>query len=357
MTLARLLTHLSRDGFESTVVSLTTAGPVAGSLRQAGFDVVALGLSRARFATAAWRLGARLREFRPNLVQTWLYHADLLGGAVARLSVSCPVLWNLRTATPVPLSFSTRAVATMCAKASHLLPTRIVCCSEAAAREHARYGYDSTRMVVIHNGFDTARLGPDLDARADLRSELGIPMQAKVVGYVARFDSLKDHATFVAAAGLLARTLPEVFFVLCGDDTTWENSTLASWIDRANVRDRFRLLGRRSDVKRVNALFDIATCCSLTEGLPNVVGEAMACGVPCVVTDTGDSALLVGDTGRVVPTADPSALAAAWAEMLRMDGAALAAMGTRSRQRIESEFDLSKMGQKYAALYRRVSGE
>ena len=157
-------------------------------------------------------------------------------------------------------------------------------------------------MVVIPNGFDLETCRPDSAARESVRNELQIPEDAPVIGLVARFNPQKDHRTFIQAARLLHNDRPDVRFVLCGAQVSWDNQALVRWIEEGGVRKQVYLLGRRNDIPRLTASFDIAaSSSSFGEGFPNVLGEAMSCGVPCVTTDVGGSALIVGQNGMVVP--------------------------------------------------------
>ena len=268
---------------------------------------------------AVLRLAKWLREDRPDVIQTWMYHADLIGGLAAKLAGGIPLAWGIRQSNLSDQGSRRLTIHTMrmCAQVSRWLPARIVCCSEASQRVHAALGYATEKMIVIPNGFDLRAYKPDSAARESVRAELQIPADAPVIGLVGRFDPQKDHHTFVCAAALLHRSRPDVHFLLCGDDVTWENAELRGWIEEAGIRKQCRLLGRRNDLSRLTAALDIAaSSSSFGEGFPNVIGEAMACGVPCVVTDVGDSALIVGQTGRVVPPQNPKELANALSELV-----------------------------------------
>jgi len=211
-------------------------------------------------------------------------------------------------------------------------------------------------MLVIPNGSDLSTFKPALEARRSVRRELGLREGIPLVGLVARFDLPKDHRTFVRAAALLHDRVPEANFVLCGDGITWENPQLTEWIDAAGIRSCCHLLGRRLDVPRLTAALDVASSSSAySEAWPLVVGEAMACGVPCVVTDIGDSALIVGDTGRVVPPKDPEALAEAWYELLAVGPDVRARLGVAARRRIEERFSLTSAIAKYEELYEGIA--
>jgi glycosyltransferase involved in cell wall biosynthesis len=197
---------------------------------------------------------------------------------------------------------------------------------------------------------------PSAKARRKVRQELGISEDAPVVGYVARFHPQKDHGTFVAAAGLLALQMPNTHFVLCGDGMDSDNAQLSAWVRRAAVADRCHLIGRRSDVQDVTAAFDVATLASAYgEGFPNIVGEALACGVPCVVTDVGDAAFIVGNDDLVVPPGDPQALFGAWERVLTLGPGERQALGTAGRERIAEHFSLDAMVSRYEALYHDIA--
>ena len=174
-------------------------------------------------------------------------------------------------------------------------------------------GYDSSRFEIIPNGFDLGQYKPDAAARAEVRKELSIEPDAPLIGMVARFDPQKDHRSFVAAAGALHARRPDVRFVLVGKDCDAQNAGLGRWIaEQPGLGNVMRLLGRRGDVARLTAAFDLATSTSAYgEAFPNVLGEAMACAVPCVATDVGESAHIIGDTGRIVERDRPEKIAAA----------------------------------------------
>lgn len=357
--LERLLSALDGGEFGAAVWSLGALGPVGERLARRGVPVHALGFGRRlpdprRFH----RLVRELRAWRPDVVQTWMYHADLLGGIAASMAGRIPVVWNLRQSTLVRgrTRGTTLAIAKLCALLSARLPSRIVSCSEAAAAAHRAFGYDASRLVCIPNGFDLSRFRPDPQARASLHRELGLEDATPLVGMIARFDPQKDHRTFLAAAGLLAAARPAARFLLCGEGMHAGNAQLQGWIEAAGVHGRCLLLGPRADLPRITAALDVATSSArYGEGFPNVIGEAMACGVPVVATEVGDSGLILGDCGRLVAPGDPAALAAGWEALLALPPEARAAGGLRGRERIAARFSLAAIAARYAALYREVA--
>lgn len=357
--LLRLLGAMDRARFPARVVALQSGGALAERARALGVPVVELGV---RGVVGAARAFARLRRLLAGetaVVQTWMYHADLLGGLAARFGGRAPVVWNVRqtTLTPELKKASTLRIARWCARLSRTVPRAVVCNSAAALEAHAAFGYARERLTVIPNGFDTAVFHPDAGARAAVRAELRLPPEAKLVGLVARFDPHKDHDTFFKAAAIAAAADPSLYFLLCGEGVEESNPVFAAFLRREGLVERCRLLGRRDDTPRLNAALDVATLTSVSEGFPNVLGEAMACGVPCVVTRAGDAADLVGDTGRVVPPRSPEALAAAWREELTAPPEVRQRRGAAARARIEAHYSLPAVAKRYADLYARVAAE
>ena len=359
MMLYRLMSQLDRTRFKPHVVSLLAHGPLSDKIRSLGIPVRSLGMRQGiPNPSALFRLARWLRADRPDVMQTWMYHADLLGALAARLAGRTPISWGIHHSDLSAEANRRRTLLTVraCAPISRWLPAKIVCCSEASRSVHAAVGYAAEKMVVIPNGIDPDLFRPDPHARAAVRSQLGLPADAPVIGLVGRFHPYKDHDNFFRAARLLHRRHPEAWFVLCGNGVTWDNPQLVRWIDSAEVRERCRLLGMRDDLPDLNNGFDIASLSSMGEAFPNVVLEAMACGVPCVVTDVGDAARMVGDTGTVVPRRDPRALAEAWSAMLRMDRADRAGLGAAARQRVLDEFSLARAVARYEHLFAELAG-
>lgn len=338
------------------VISLTGDGPVGERIRSIDVPVRTLGMSAYRpNPLLLLQLSRWIRAARANVVQTWMYHADFIGGLAAKLADRrVPVIWNVRASNldPAVVGAGARSFARLSALASGWLPEQIVTCSQAAAELHIANGYPRARVTVIPNGFDLAQYRPDPQAREEMRSVLGVMPNEVLIGLVARFHPMKDHETFIRAARQLHNDESNVRFVLCGKEMVWENAELVTWIEQAGLRERFLLLGERSDISRVNAGLDIASLTSrAAEGFPNVLGEAMACEVPCVATDVGDSALIVGETGRVVPPRDHVALAFAWRELIQMGPEGRRSLGQQARERVSKNFSLPAVAGQYEALY------
>jgi glycosyltransferase involved in cell wall biosynthesis len=355
--LYRLVCGMDSSIFENEVISLTDLGPMAEKFQDCGIRVRAL---RMKPGTPnpyhVLRLARWLHESRPAVIQTWMYHANLIGGLAANLAGLSTVIWNIRH-SQLDLRVDKRSTvwtARACAPLSRL--TRlIICCSEAARRAHMDLGYPSDRMEVIPNGFDLETFKPNPAQRQAIRAELNLVSTNTAIGMVARFHPIKGHQNFLAAAGRLHRDFPNVRFLLCGEGVVPENRELTSWINGFRIADVCHLLGEREDIPQVMNAMDIMTSPSIGESFPNAVAEAMACGVPCVVTDVGDSGAILGETGRVVPPSSPDALAEAWRDLLDAGFEGRAQLGLLARQRIEQRFALKNVIERYQALYVQVA--
>lgn len=337
------------------VISLTGHGKYGPLLEALGIPVLSLDMPRGRVTVAGlWRLYARLRAARPDTVQTWMYHADLLGGGAARLAGYRNICWGIHHSDlgQAGTARSTVAVARLCARLSRRIPRAVICCAVKSKRVHAAFGYAPERLVVVPNGYDLSVFRPDPETGAVLRAQLGLAPEAPVIGFVARYDPLKDHANLLAALARLNDTGDAPACLLAGTGMDAGNTALVGEIDRLGLTGRIHLLGRRDDVPAVMNALDVHVMSSASEAFPNVLAEAMASGTPCIATDVGDASEILGDTGWIVPTRDPQALAGA----LRTALAAHSAPGWIDRQEaarahIVAHFSIDRMVESYNAVW------
>ncbi len=356
MSLCKLVENIDSASFDCSVVSFLPKGPLAERIKKAGIPVHFLEMDkRSGLVSAFWRLWCLVREVSPDMVQTWMYHADLLGGIAGKLC-GVPVVWNIRHSNMDPRVNRRRTVwiAHLCALLSGVVPAKIVCCAYRAMQVHAGIGYNEDKMLVIPNGFDLDAFHPDGQAERELRLEIGVPDGATLVGAVGRYDTQKGFVDFFRAAREIVRQDASSHFLLCGKGMDWGNEELVGMMDES-LRARTRLLGARSDIPCILPSLDVFVMSSIAgEAFPNVVGEAMACGVPCVVTDVGDAARIVGDTGCVVPPGDWAALAASVRHTLDLPNAERASLGRAARLRICENYDIKKTTKQYEELYRSI---
>jgi glycosyltransferase involved in cell wall biosynthesis len=345
--LYKLLGSMDRRRFDPLVVSLTRGGALAPSIAALGIPVLEPSPSSVR----------KIQTFRPDILQGWMYHGNLAAQAMAvLLPAPVPVLWNVRGSHHIlgREKLHTAIAIWLNARLARL-PYRIVNNSASSAQLHERHlGFPPGRWEIIPNGFDPERFRPSESARREIREELHLPPAALLIGLIGRYHAMKDHSNFVTAAGLLGASEPEAHFVMAGRGVDRNNAVLTGEIRAARVAGRTSLLGARGDIPRVMAALDIATSSSFSEGFPNVVGEAMCCGVPCVVTDVGDSARLVGDTGLVVPARAAAPLAAAWRDLISRGRQGRLTAGSAGRARIASHFSIAAVAARYERLYDRA---
>ena len=355
--LAELLNHTPSD-LEVRVFSLIDGGPIADRIESLGVKVTGLHMLAGRpSVTALLSLAAELREYRPAIVHTWMYHADLMGGVAAKLAGVRHVVWHLHNSdlSPQRVRLMTRLVVRLCAVLSYVVPDVIVSCSEAAVRTHRARGYSARRFTVIPNAVDTNRFEPSASARAAIREEFGFSDQRLLVGLVARIDVQKNHRGFFEAVRVFFERGGDADFLLVGRGVTSDHWQLPGWREATGHPERIVLAGPREDVPRVMAALDVATSSSLGEAFPMVLIEAMACGVPCVTSDVGDSALIVSDTGIAVPSDDAAALAAAWERLLTMPAVERGELGQRARTRVLDNYTIEKISERVWGLYRELA--
>ena len=359
--LARLVAGDTAGSVSHSVVSLKPGGVLRASMEADGTPVRDLAVGNNLGALGGLvRLAGIIGTTQPAVVHSWLYHADLLATLALALSGrrrATRLIWGIRCSDMDMRRYarSTRYVL----KLLPLLSSRtdlVLCNSDAGRAAHERLGYRPPRWQVVPNGLDLDRFRPRRDERGAVRAELGLSEDDFVVGMCARVDPMKDHATFVEAATVLTSTVPEARFILIGAGTDEPGSALDRAIAASGIGGRFVRLGRHRDVGRLHAALDIATLSSaFGEGFPNVLAEAMACAVPCVATDVGDSASIVGDTGIIVPSGEAQALAAAWDALRREGRDTRTVRGAAARRRVADRYALAAMIEAYGALYRELA--
>jgi glycosyltransferase involved in cell wall biosynthesis len=346
------------DAARCKVVSLGDSGLFGPRLEQLGVEVVALGMNPRRPSPLALlRLARLLRRWRPQLVQTWMYHADLLGGIAARLA-GVPVCWGIRQSDLSPLvnKASTRLIARLCALLSRRVPARIVSCSQKAAEVHRALGY-AAPFVVVPNGLDVREWQPRPELREAVRRELGLGVDEFVFAHAGRADPQKDHGNLARAFSLLPTGPGRPRLLLCGKGLGPSDPYQQALPFSAEARSALVALGERDDLPRLWQAADAFILSSSGEAFPNVLAEAMACGLPCVTTDVGDAGEIVGQTGRVVPAGDAPALARAMQSLRLLAPHERQALGRAARQRIEARYTLERMATGFRDVWNDVIRE
>ncbi|MGH8281719.1 MAG: glycosyltransferase [Gammaproteobacteria bacterium] len=355
--LERLIGTMDSTRFSHSVVTLFNMGKVGEHLRAHGINVTVLETRKAVPFMGLWRLRNIIRTEKPDLIQSWLYNSNI-AASLARIltGIRCPLIWNVRhsldawQAEPWDTRFTIRLGGIL-----SRTPTQVIFNSGRAVGQHERYGYRKDRAVVIPNGIDGAHFYPDEGKRADMRARLGLDESDVVVGTLGRFHTLKNQVGFLRAAHSMLGQRADLRFVMAGGGVTPDNGHLIRLIRELELSDRVLLLGEVDETAALLNAMDIFVSPSLAEGFPNAVGEAMACGRPCVVTDAGASAELVSDAGIVVPRDAPQALADAVVGMVNAGRERRHDLGVLARQRILQEYDQTRIAERYAVLYEEMA--
>ncbi len=355
--LLRLLERIDRTEFSPSVICLTDIGEIGAQISALGVRVEALGMRHARFNVMPFiRLVQHMREIRPDVVHTWMYHADLVGGLAARFAKATTLIWSVRSADFLGehTRWSTKLLLALCVRMSSWLPDVILYNSEKGIVFHRACGYSARNNVVITNGVDLKEFTPNTLARLAVREELGLASDTPLIGLIGRFDRLKNHAGFIQAAAYLHRMIPNVHFLMAGARVDWGNRELVQWVHEYKLSMHCHLLGSRMDIPRIIAALDVASLSSSSEAFPNVLIEALACGVPCISTNAGDASLILGDDRWIVPIGDMGGLATRWAQFLRLADTEKSICAQRARQRAIDKYDINITVQHYEAVYRNT---
>jgi len=340
------------------VVSLRSVEDLPVYFKAKEFLVKSLDMEPGEFSFAKLQdLIQIVRSYQPDLIQTWLYHADLMGSLAAWLGGKIPVVWGIHHTTTGKDSVkpSTWRIVGLLKIIARFSPAKIVCCSHSSSRTHRDLGFPDHKIITVLNGIDTDKFSPNPGARQALRRELGLAEHEKLVGLFARYNPQKDHKVFLQAAAILLKRLPETQFLLAGQDIEPGNDKLQGEIEKLGIGDNLHLLGRRDDMDVLNAAIDLATLSSsYGEALPLSLAEALACGTPAVGTNVGDIAELIGSGGKVVEPGNPEALAEAWASILELSDQQYHKLSGLARKRIVERYNLTGMIGQYRGVYCEV---
>jgi glycosyltransferase involved in cell wall biosynthesis len=347
--LQRLVTeHSLGSDVSILVISLTSVGPIGRAMSDAGVRVEALNMSGPISGALGFvKLLRLLTRFNPDVVQTWLYWADLIGGIAAKICAVKAIVWNIRCAQ-FGDSRWTGYVVRLNARLSHWLPHSIICCGYTAKHFHEDQGYHSNGMIVLPNGFDLQYFTPpDPSATA---GQHGDTVNITAIG---RNDPLKDYGNLLAAAKLVhdqgTITRFSIYGRGCASDTGLQRQ-----IEDLQIRDMVKCHDELSDVRQALGKTDIFVSSSLSEGFPNVLAEAMAMGVPCVATNAGDAAIIVGNAGEIVPIGDSGALADAIVKLAKLTPEKRQELGIAARKHIVENFEIGYVAQLYFDHYQKI---
>ena len=357
--LVKVAGGLSAHGHVQKVVSLTGSGTVTHLLQDVGIPVVELSLKDPRRSIIDFfRLRRTIRRFRPDVVQSWMYHADFVSAITVPRGIL--LVWNVRHSVNDLKNES--PFIRLLIKISPFIsrrPNKILFNSYVSRDQHIGFGYPRKKCWVIPNGFDTGQFHPDSELRSRLCETWSFPEDSLVIGNIARYHPMKNHFGLIQAFARCISERPDIplYLVMVGRSVTAENEKLMGAISHEKVQNRVRLLGRVPRPETVMPGFDIyCSPSSWGEGFPNVIGEAMSCGVPCVVTDVGDSASVVDETAVVTKGSDSESIAVGLLQMMNFGTAKRKQLGVQARERIIKYYSINNIVDRYEELYKRLVG-
>lgn len=351
-----VLNSQQNEEFQHSVVSLTDIGVIGIELKNKGIPIYTLDMtSILSISRTFMRLRSLLKDIRPDVVQTWMYHADFLGGLAAKSVGVKNIIWGIRT-TDVSQGASKLTVhlSKLCAKLSYYIPDTIVCAAHISKDYHVGIGYDESKMIVIPNGFDLEALTATDEDGLVIRQQNNLSADDIVIGSIGRFNPVKNQKLFVEVASLLVKKYPELKFMMVGTGNTVENKVLMDWIDSYGLRSNFRLLGQREDVPKCLKAINIFCLHSKTEGFPNVVGEAVLSGVTCAAVNVGDVRVLL-DGGSIAQSNDRFGLSSLISAYLSDSNYKLLEKSKSNRNNIVDNYSISMISRKFHYIYENKS--
>ncbi len=357
--LYNMLTKTDRNYFQPIVISLMDRSTLGDLIESLGITVYTLDMHQGTASiTSIYKLLRIVRQIKPNIIQCWMYHGNLAGFLASLfLRQSTPIVWSIHHSITSLVSETTltRIIIRLCSIISRNVDVTIFV-SSMSRNQHEKIGYCSKSHLIIPNGFNVDILRPSVEARRSFRVEIGLKKDSILIGMISRYHPMKDHSNFLSAAAILLQKINNIYFVLVGENVDLNNRELCEIVDKLNLGDHIQLLGERNDISKIMPALDILTSSSsYGEAFPLVVGEAMSCGVPCVVTAVGDSDLIVGNTGRVVEPQNPEKIANAWQELLFLSTEDRMHLCKNSRKRIVQLFSLDSVVDQYESVYKQLA--
>lgn len=356
LMLKRLVLRSQRKGiFQHEVISLMDLGSIGKDLQEQGITVHTLNMSSILSSPiVSLRLYKLLKDIKPDVVQTWMYHSDLIGGLAAKKLGIKKIIWGVRNSEiDTNSGIAKKVIRHACASVSSFVPSSIVCVADKARKVHSILGYDNQKMIVIPNGFDLSIFYPDEQKRERLRTQLNISSEELVIGHMGRFAPAKNHINFIKACLLLLDKGYHFKVLLGGREVDLDNPEIAELFANNSYKDSFVFLGQVQDTAIFYNAIDVFCLTSITEGFPNVLGEAMATQKVCLSTDAGDAKIILNDSGYHIPSTDYQDIAKTLEQnVLNVEPLQLETIAKKARLAVEKNYTLDKIVDDFEALYR-----
>ena len=353
LVLLRLLMKINKKEYDPLVITLREKGIMGERIEKLGINVHCLRIhSFINLLPGLIKLVNKINIFNPQIIHTFMIHSAFFVGIIAKLLNKPTIIWNIFS-TDLSLQsnkYKTRLIIIMCAYLSKIIPNRIIIDSNASYSSHKKAGYSWEKMEIIHNGVDTNEFSPNTIKRSEYRKQY-FKENELVIGLIARYHPVKGHDIFIKAISILRREVSNVKFLLNGSNIEISNSKLMKMISKEGIQDFIHISDSKLEVTNILLACDILVSSSKFESFPNIICEAMACSIPCVVTNVGDCAEIVGETGVIVSANDADELSSAIMGLINMPLKDRKKLGENARLRIKNNFSLSLMMEKYNNIY------
>ena len=339
------------------VVSLSNKEGYGDILEKLNVSVYALNFSSGRINISGLiKLYRIMKQLKPDVVQTWMNHADLIGGIIARIAGIKNIFWGVHQTILIKgkSKASTIMIVKLNAFLSYLIPNKIIYCAEKSREVHELIGFKKSKGVVIQNGYDINIFHQNDSLAKDFRDKLKIPQDAFIIGHVASYDPLKGQDTLIKSLSSLLKRKIKFIAILVGTNLDHLNYDLVTSLKDNGLSDNVYLLGIRDDILSIMNAIDLFLLSSISEAFPNVLNEAMLCGTPCLTTNVGDAALIVDKTGWIVEPRDSTGMADACVHALNEKEKNSEHWKNRKescRKRIIENFSFEKMINKYKEIW------
>ena len=339
------------------VVSMQGFGKYGALLRSQGNEVRVLNISRLKtLPKAILEFRQILKETKPDLIQTWMYHANIFAGILTKIFYyKKPVFWNIRC-TIMKLGeagLGTYLLTYLGSLLSYFIPDSIIVCANSIKSDHKQIGYKSSKIKIIENGFDLEYFKPPQKSQ---NINTNFDARVLIVGVLGRFHPQKNHELAIKASSLAIRKGINVKLYLAGSGVTADEPVLKNLISKHSMKNFTRLFGALKDVRIFFNEIDVLLLPSqFGEGFPNVLAEAMASGIPCIATSIGDSKKIIGQSGWVVPNQKPKEIVSAFEEIIEMKkNNSWIKIKKTARKQIEKNFSISKMITSYSKCWKDI---
>lgn len=348
----------SQNNVQNVVISFLNEGKYGPLIQREKIKVYYLFQNRGSFSFKLfYKIYKIINKERPDIVQTWMYHADLLGGLTAKFSGVKNIFWNIRSGdySIKDTSFKTKVTIYLCAFFSYFIPNKIIINSNASINIHKKYFYKNN-FHLIYNGIDTSLFKSNLNIRKKIKNNFSIYEDAFVIGMVARFDPQKNHDNFIEILHILKKNNLKFVGILIGSKTIELNNFLINKINEYDLDKNIIRLGSKNNIHELLNSFDLAILTSsYGESFPNVIAEAMSCGVVSVSTDSGGSKEIIKNTNFIINKNNPKTFSTKIIELYNLfnkDKASWENLKQTNRQIILENFTIKKMIQEYLKIWK-----